>query len=169
MIPPETCFDPALESADLRTALGTFATGVTIVTTRNAQGEPVGLTANSFNSVSLKPPLVLWSLALGARSRPAFEACSHYAVHVLGAHQCALAQRFAARDVDRFANLAWQPGVDGTPLLAGCVARFECSNRSRYAEGDHLIFVGAVHACAHRAGLRPLLYHGGRFYTEHPL
>lgn len=146
-----------------------FATGVTIVTARTVDGALVGLTANSFNSVSLNPPLVLWSLARAAASLPAFSTGSHYAINILSAQQKALAQQFAARDVDRFANVAFESGVSGAPLLVGAAATFECFNRSRYEEGDHVIFVGEVERCSHSVGASPLLFHGGKFYTEHPL
>ena len=129
-----------------------FATGVTIVTARAADGTLVGLTANSFNSVSLAPPLVLWSLARAAGSMPALSAGSHYTVNILAASQKALAERFATKNIDR-----------------GAAASFECFNRSRYDEGDHVIFVGEVERCSHDIGASPLLFHGGRFYTEHPL
>lgn len=152
-----------------RDALGMFATGVTIVTARGADGQPVGLTANSFNSVSLTPPLVLWSLSHQAASMPAFSAGSHYAIHVLAADQRDLAERFAMRGLDRWAGLDFETGAGGAPLLAGAAAVFECANRSRYQEGDHVIFVGEVERCWHRAEAAPLLFHGGRFYTEHPL
>lgn len=146
-----------------------FATGVTIVTALAPNGQRVGLTANSFNSVSLSPPLVLWSLSQAARSMAAFRNGSHYAINILAADQQALALRFATRDVDRFEDVAFTQGQCGAPLIDGCVASFECFNRSRYVEGDHVIFVGEVEHCRHRAGAAPLLYHGGRFYTEHPL
>lgn len=146
-----------------------FATGVTIVTARTAAGERVGLTANSFNSVSLDPPLVLWSLARAAGSMAAFANGMHYAINVLAAEQQPLAERFAARGVDRWAGVGFSDGISGAPLLDGCAAYFECFNRSQYAEGDHVIFVGEVERCGHRATASPLLYHGGRFYAEHPL
>jgi flavin reductase (DIM6/NTAB) family NADH-FMN oxidoreductase RutF len=160
---------PSFSQPEFRTALGMFATGVTIVTARTAAGELVGLTANSFNSVSLKPPLVLWSLAKAAASMSAFSTGSHYAINILGADQIDLAKRFAAKDGNRFAGVEFIDGVGGAPLLAGAAATFECFNRSRYAEGDHVIFVGEVERCSHRAGASPLLFHGGKFYTEHPL
>lgn len=146
-----------------------FATGVTIVTARSSSGELVGLTANSFNSVSLDPPLVLWSLGRAAGSMTAFSNGMHYAINVLAADQQALAEQFAAKGTDRWAGVAFTEGVSGAPLLAGSAATFECFNRSQYTEGDHVIFVGEVERCAHRAEASPLLYHGGKFYTEHPL
>ncbi|WP_394756178.1 flavin reductase family protein [Rhodoferax sp.] len=160
---------PNFSGTEFRVALGMFATGVTIVTARTAEGALVGLTANSFNSVSLDPPLVLWSLARAAASLPAFSTGSHYAIHILSSQQKALAQQFAARGLDRFANVEFEPGVSGAPLLVGAAATFECFNRSRYEEGDHVIFVGEVERCSHRSGASPLLFHGGKFYTEHPL
>ena len=160
---------PSFSSDEFRDALAMFATGVTIVTARAADGALVGLTANSFNSVSLEPPLVLWSLARGAGSMAAFSTGSHYAINILAARQKALAERFARKDAERWAGVAYTEGVGGAPVLAGTAASFECFNRSRYDEGDHVIFVGEVERCAHRAGVSPLLFHGGRFYTEHPL
>ncbi len=157
------------EAAGFRSALGMFATGVTIVTARLADGSPVGLTVNSFNSVSLTPPLVLWSLSRQSRSMAAFEQATHYAVHVLGVEQRDLALRFASKDADRWAGLAFSEGAGGAPLLAGAAAVFECRNRSRYDEGDHVILVGEVERCGWRAQASPLLFHGGRFFTEHPL
>lgn len=146
-----------------------FATGVTIVTARTGEGTFVGLTANSFNSVSLTPPLVLWSLARSAGSMAAFSTGSHYAINILSADQQDLAKQFAMRDNDRFAGLQFEPGAGGAPLIAGAAATFECFNRSRYEEGDHVIFVGEVERCMHRVGASPLLFHGGKFFAEHPL
>ena len=146
-----------------------FATGVTIVTARGPGGELIGLTASSFNSVSLTPPLVLWSLAQAAGSMAALSTGSHYAINILAADQKDLAERFSSKRADRLLDVAWSPGAAGSPLLAGAVATFECFNRSRYVEGDHVIFVGEVERCAHRVGAAPLLFHGGKFYTEHPL
>ncbi len=146
-----------------------FATGVTIVTARTPAGVLVGLTANSFNSVSLNPPLVLWSLSQGASSMAALSTGSHYAINILSADQKELAERFASRREDRWLDVAFSEGASGAPLLDGAAATFECFNRSRYEEGDHVIFVGEVERCSHQAGAAPLLYHGGRFYTEHPL
>jgi len=160
---------PDFSALEFRASLGMFATGVTIVTARTAEGELVGLTANSFNSVSLTPPLVLWSLSRNAGSMAAFSNGRHYAINVLAADQQALALRFASRGTDRWADVAFTEGVSGAPLLAGAAATFECFNRSQYTEGDHVIFVGEVERCAHRADASPLLYHGGKFYTEHPL
>ena len=160
---------PSFSPQEFRASLAMFATGVTIVTARTAAGELVGLTANSFNSVSLNPPLVLWSLAQAAGSMAALSTGSHYAINILAANQIALAKRFASKGEDRWKDVVFSEGAGGAPLLSGAAATFECFNRSRYEEGDHVIFVGEVERCSHRAGAAPLLFHGGRFYTEHPL
>jgi len=169
MTPPTQALQPSFSTPEFRAALGMFATGVTIVTGLNDAREPIGLTANSFNSVSLEPPLVLWSLAKAAASLSAFSTGSHYAIHILGADQRALAERFAARGVKRWDGVGFHIGAAGVPLLDGVAACFECFNRSRYEEGDHVIFVGQVERCSRQPGVSPLLFHGGRFYTEHAL
>lgn len=145
-----------------RAALGTFATGVTVITTRAADGSPVGLTANSFNSVSLDPPMVLWSLAKKSLSLPVFRDAAHWAVHVLAADQEALSARFARSGTDKFAGLQLDSGAAGIPLLAGCAARFECRTSFQYEGGDHLIFVGEVTGFE-RAERPPLVFHAGRY------
>ncbi|MGZ8261077.1 MAG: flavin reductase family protein [Caldimonas sp.] len=160
---------PSFSADDFRASLAMFATGVTIVTACSAEGEPIGLTANSFNSVSIDPPLVLWSLSRQAGSMPAFARGSHYAINILAADQRALAERFASKAIARFDGVAFRPGTSGVPLLEGAAAAFECFNRSRYEEGDHVIFVGEVEACARLAGASPLIFHGGRYFSELPL
>jgi flavin reductase (DIM6/NTAB) family NADH-FMN oxidoreductase RutF len=160
---------PRFSQPEFRAALGMFATGVTIVTARAANGRLIGLTANSFNSVSMQPPLVLWSLSRAAGSLTAFSSGSHYAINILAADQKELADRFATKGADRWAGVSFSEGAGGAPLLSGSAATFECFNRSRYDEGDHVIFVGEVEHCTHRAGASPLLFHGGKFFTEHPL
>lgn len=156
-------------TSEFRAALGMFATGVTIVTASTTEGKLVGLTANSFNSVSMDPPLVLWSLSRNAGSMAAFSAGSHYAVNILSANQQDLARQFASPMTDRFAGVNYTLGATGAPLIAGAAATFECFNRSQYREGDHVIFVGEVERCACAGGASPLLFHGGKFYAEHPL
>jgi flavin reductase (DIM6/NTAB) family NADH-FMN oxidoreductase RutF len=166
---PPRAAAPTFAADDFRAALAMFATGVTIVTARDAAGLPVGLTANSFNSVSITPPLVLWSLSRQAGSMPAFAQGSHYAINILAADQHALAARFARHGLDRFEGVAYRPGRSGAPVLDGAAAVFECFNRSRYEEGDHVIFVGEVERCMRREGAQPLIFHGGRYFTELPL
>jgi flavin reductase (DIM6/NTAB) family NADH-FMN oxidoreductase RutF len=156
---------------DYRRALAQFATGVTVVTTRDIRGAPVGLTVNSFNSVSLEPPLVLWSLAYKAHSLAAFESCTHYAVNVLAGDQLEVARRFATHGADRFGPADWHDGQHGVPVLHGCVATLIARNRSRHPEGDHVILVGeVVHFDA--PGGTPLVFHDGRYFAsavEEPL
>jgi flavin reductase (DIM6/NTAB) family NADH-FMN oxidoreductase RutF len=160
---------PRFSRPEFRAALSMFATGVTIVTARTDTGQLIGLTANSFNSVSMSPPLVLWSLSQSASTLSAFRDGSHYAINILSADQQDLARQFATSGIDKFAGVSYSTGAGGAPLIDGAAATFECFNRSRYAEGDHVIFVGQVEHCAHRVEKSPLLYHGGKFYAEHPL
>lgn len=150
------------DAAEFRKALGSFATGVTIITTRGPDGSSVGLTASSFNSVSLSPPLVLWSLAETSLSLPAFRAAEHWAVHVLASDQEELSGRFARRGEDKFTGLEVETGRGGVPLLRGCAARFQCRTAFQYEGGDHLIFVGEV-LDFDRAESSPLVFHGGRY------
>jgi flavin reductase (DIM6/NTAB) family NADH-FMN oxidoreductase RutF len=156
---------------DYRRALAQFATGVTVVTTRTAEGSPTGLTVNSFNSVSLDPPLILWSLSLKAGALPAFRDCPSYAINVLAADQLELAKRFALRGVDRFAGTDWHAGPRGLPVINGSVATFVAHNRNQHLEGDHIIFVGEVKEFDVPGG-PPLVFHDGRYIasaTEEPL
>ncbi|HZQ60399.1 MAG TPA: flavin reductase family protein [Casimicrobiaceae bacterium] len=156
-----------LDSRRFRDALGRFATGVTIITTVSAEGQPVGLTANSFNSVSLTPPLILWSLNRRSKSLAAFEKSTHYAVNVLCAEQIALAGRFASPVEDRFEGVEWRRGKAGMPLFDGCVAWFECSSLSKHEGGDHVIFLGQVEDFGHGDHL-PLLYSAGNYSVPAP-
>lgn len=156
--------EPTLEPRALRSALGAFATGVTIVTTRAADGLDVGLTANSFSSVSLNPPMVLWSLAKTSGSIEAFRKTRYFAVHVLAVDQENLSARFAARGIEKFSGLALERGSEQIPLLDGCTARFECRTAFQYEGGDHVIFVGEVENLTH-SERPPLVFHGGRYGT----
>ncbi len=149
-----------LDETELRNALGRFATGVTVVTTMTPSG-PLGMTANSFTSVSLDPPLVLWSPARRSQRFPAFEAASHFAIHVLSRVQMPLAQRFA-RDGYDFSGLGTHPGHGGAPLFEGCAARFECRHTAQYDGGDHLICVGEVLRLDEN-DIAPLVYHCGSY------
>ncbi len=151
-----------LDPRALRMAFGAFATGVTVVTTRASGEMDAGLTANSFSSVSLDPPMVLWSLAKTSSSIEAFRAASHFAVHVLSAAQEAISNRFAGKSGDRFAGLSLTRGPGDVPLLDGCSARFACRTVHQYEGGDHVIFVGEVLDMEH-AGQPPLAFHGGRY------
>jgi 3-hydroxy-9,10-secoandrosta-1,3,5(10)-triene-9,17-dione monooxygenase reductase component len=151
-----------LDARAFRAALGEFVTGVTIITTCDAAGVPAGFTANSFNSVSLDPPLVLFSLSLDSASLDAFRQASWWAVHVLAADQEALSNRFAQRDADKFAGVEYARGPGGIPLLDGFAARFICHSAFEYEGGDHAIFLGEVREFV-QAGRAPLIYHKGRY------
>lgn len=132
------------DSRHLRDALGTFATGVTVITTLDAEGAPVGLTISSFSPVSLNPPLVLWSLVNTAASRAAFLHNQRFTINVLAADQKALALQFASRSPDRFEGVSIESGTAGLPLLAGALAWFECKRYAEHVAGDHTIFIGEV-------------------------
>ena len=155
----KTTFDPNL----FRRALGSFVTGVTVVTTRNGGGEPIGLTVNSFNTVSLDPPLVLWSLSLHAASFDAFVQASHFAVNVLAADQAVVSRTFAKTGGEKFDSIAWQSGPADVPLLEGTAASFTCRNANHHPGGDHLIFIGEVIAFEQHARA-PLAYANGRYF-----
>jgi flavin reductase (DIM6/NTAB) family NADH-FMN oxidoreductase RutF len=151
-------FDPQA----FRDALGSFVTGVTIVTARDAEGRPFGLTANSFNSVSLDPPMVLWSLSLRSGTLPVFRDASSWAVHVLAADQQPMSDLFARPGEDKFAGIDCPDGPEGAPQLDGYAARFGCTARFEYEGGDHAIFLGEV-VDFDRREVEPLIYHGGRY------
>lgn len=168
-LPCETC-DTGLSLAEqnfdcraFRDTLGCFATGVTVITALSASGEPIGLTISSFNSVSLDPPMILWSLSADSPSLEAFRGATHYAVNVLAAEQQEVSNRFAMRSGDRFANVAWRKSARGLPLIDGCCAWFECANELQYPGGDHLIFVGRVERFVQGEANLPLIFHGGRY------
>jgi flavin reductase (DIM6/NTAB) family NADH-FMN oxidoreductase RutF len=158
--PPQR-FDPA-DVGLLRGALGRFTTGVTVITARNYDGAPVGFTANSFNSVSLDPPLILWSLARNSPRLGAYRAAEHYAVNILNADQAELARRFASKTEDRYVGVGWSGGLGGVPVLDGALATFECAHEAVYPAGDHELFIGRVVRCAIAEGA-PLTYFAGQF------
>lgn len=143
-----------------RDALARFATGVTIVTTRAADGRPLGLTVNSFTSVSLNPPLILWCLDRITPEYFDYRDCGHFAIGVMAAGQDALAWHFASLEADKFVDRPWQPGIGGVPLLDGMLATFQCANRRQMDAGDHLILLGEVLAFERRGGA-PLLFVDG--------
>ncbi len=159
---------PVLPERALRDALGRFATGVTIVTCRDAQGAAAGLTVSSFNALSLDPPLVLWSLRSSSGQLAAFSQASHFAVNVLAEDQIALSRRFAAARDDKFATGDWRDGEGGVPVLEGCAAVFECAVASQQDAGDHRLFIGRVLALA-QAPRAPLVYQGGHYHGLGPL
>ncbi|MFE3453129.1 flavin reductase family protein [Nonomuraea sp. NPDC059194] len=146
----------------LRAALGQYATGVAVVTTALRDGRRAGVTVNSFTSVSLDPPLVLWCLSLRAPSAALFLRAGRFAVNVLGAGQDELSRRFAAPAADKFAGVATTAAACGLPLLDGTLASFACRTVTVHEGGDHLIFIGEVEQFGHTDG-EPLLFHSGRY------
>ena len=151
-----------IDPRDFRNALGTYGTGVTIITATASDGKPYGITCNSFASVSLNPPLVLWSLGVYSSSLTVFQNATHFTVHVLDTSQQALANKFAKSSEDKFADVEWAPGLGNAPVLAESVASFQCRSVNRYYGGDHVIFLGAVEAYAYSAK-EPLLFARGTY------
>jgi 3-hydroxy-9,10-secoandrosta-1,3,5(10)-triene-9,17-dione monooxygenase reductase component len=151
-------FDPR----EFRSALGAFATGVTVVTTGAPDGPRAGVTANSFNSVSLDPPMILWSLARSSRSLAIFESAVYWAVHILAADQDHLSNHFAKSAADKFVGLEMESGVGGIPLLKDYATRLQCKTAFKYEGGDHVIFVGEV-LSFDRRDVAPLVFHGGNY------
>lgn len=152
----------AIDPRDLRRALAGFPTGVTVVTARAAGGQLAGVTVNSFCSVSLAPPLLLWCLSKTAPSRSVFTHASHFVIHVLAANQTHLSKRFSSPSTDKFADLEFDEGLGRAPVLGGTVATFECRLAQEYEGGDHLILVGEVERYRY-ADRHPLLFHGGDY------
>ena len=155
-----------MDTLDLRRAFSRFGTGVTVVTTRTPEGQRLGVTASSFNTVSLAPPIVLWSLAERSPSLAGFRAAGRFVVNVLALEQLALAQRFAhpapAQASDKFVGVECSAGLHGQPVLAGCAASIECRIVGDQLVGDHILFLGEVERYAHVAAA-PLLFCNGQF------
>ncbi len=165
---PPSAPTQAFDTRQFRDALAQFATGVTIICARSGDGRFAGFTANSFNSVSLDPPLVLWSLARRSLSLASFEAAERYTVNVLSSAQTDLARRFSRPHSDRFAGVDYRMGWADAPLISGCVAWFECRHHTMSRTGDHVVFVGEVVTCERSTG-RGLVFHHGRFGTTSPI
>lgn len=148
---PQADEEPAaIDTDDYRRALSRFATGVTVVTALDADGNKTGITVSSFNSVSLDPPLILWSVGFESMSFDVFTTTRFFAVHVLAGHQRELSDRFAARNTDKFRDLDCSEGIGGVPILPDYAACFECSTEHVYPGGDHKIIVGRVHRFDYR-------------------
>lgn len=163
--PPE--YHAGSDSRTLRDALGCFATGVTVVTTLDSQGAPVGLTANSFTSVSLDPELLLVCLAKTASTLPHFEAADHFAVNVLHIGQQPVSNRFAAKGEDRFAETDWESWSTGSPIIKGSLASFECRKHAVHDAGDHVLLLGKVDRVRFEPRRDPLLFFRGKYRRLH--
>ena len=152
-------FDPHV----FRNCLSRFATGITGVTCVDKEGVPHGMTVNSFNSVSLDPPLILFSLARDARSIGVFENADSYAVNVLAQDQMEVSQKFSIAGEEKWRDTQWSTGEHGAPILAGTMATFECRPYSTADGGDHIIFIGRVEQCTQIEDANPLLYFSGQY------
>ncbi|WP_158044686.1 flavin reductase family protein [Skermanella pratensis] len=146
-----------------RNALGCFATGITVVTTVNDAGETFGLTANSFSSVSLDPPLVLFCLGRSSNALDVFTASGRFAVNVLAEAQRDLSVRFSTAIGDRWDGVEWEAWETGSPILKGCLASLDCITEAVHDGGDHVILVGRVKRLASVAEGKPLLYYKGDY------
>ena len=152
----------SVDSKAFRNALGQFPTGVTVVTALDRKGKKIGMTANSFSSVSLDPMLVLWSVSKTASCFREFVTASHFAIHVLNANQKSISNQFASNCDDRFQNIEYLKGVDGVPVLGDYSALFQCKTEHTYEGGDHVIIVGRVTQFDNREQ-PPLIFHAGKY------
>ena len=156
-----------ISQEQFRKVLGYFATGVTVITTRQPSGKPWGFTVNSFTSVSLSPPLVLVCVDHGTESFEVMSKAEVFAVNILAEDQAELSRRFASKRADRFANVAWSEGAHGSPLLAGCLGHLECRKTASHIHGDHTIVIGEVLE-ARAAGGNPLLFYHSSYSRLEP-
>lgn len=156
------------ESGEFRQALGTFATGVTVIAATAPDGRKAGVTANSFTSVSLKPPLILWCLASSSESLAVFQSASHFSVNILAANQLQLSINFARGQNDKFKSVSFNEGRGAAPLLTGCATWLQCQTAGQYEMGDHWVFIGEVVAFE-TTGKETLLYHHGEYAMSLPL
>lgn len=154
-------FSP-IDRLTLRHALGVFPTGVTVVTALADDGACVGLTVNSFNSLSLDPPLITWALIRRSVNLRAFQEAEHFAVNILADDQVAISRRFASHVADKFRGIPTHPGIAGTPLIEGCAAHIECRTHSSHPGGDHILFIGKVER-VQTHDRAPLVFVGGRY------
>lgn len=163
---PQNAFD----AKDFRRALGQFPTGVTVMTTVDENGDPVGMTASSFNSVSIDPPLILWSIGHEAHGLNAFRDSEHFSVNILSNQQIDLSNRFASRGTDKFKDIEYSHGTVGCPLFERCAAQLECRTWKTYDGGDHTIIVGEVLSYKHSPSSSALVFHHGAYAvpSQHP-
>ncbi|BFM15046.1 hypothetical protein R50073_12290 [Maricurvus nonylphenolicus] len=152
----------SIDITEFRNALGSFPTGVTVITTTDREGNPIAMTASSFNSVSLDPPLILWSIGYERSSLPAFRETGKFVVHVLAEDQIDISNKFAGSGAGDFSEVEYDKNDHGIPMLPGCVSRFECVTRHEYEGGDHLIIVGEVERFV-TEDKQPLLFCRGKY------
>ncbi|MCG7602180.1 flavin reductase [Halomonas sp. McH1-25] len=158
----------SIDTKEFRRALGKFATGVTVITARDEAGVHYGVTASSFNSVSMDPPLILWSIDKGAYSLEAYRKAEYFIVNVLGTGQVDISNRFARKGEDKFASTEWSEGIGGTAKIDGANAQFECRTWNVYEGGDHLIIIGEVLDFSLRDGNNALVFYNGRYAVPEP-
>ena len=158
----------SFQSAQFRQTLGTFATGITVISAEAIDGEMAGVTANSFTSVSLEPPLILWCLATSADSLEIFKSASYFAVNILSSTQKEISDHFAKKQTNKFKPIKYTPGKGGAPLIADCVAWFQCRVTEKHEIGDHWVFVGEVEEFT-STNKEALLYHHGTYAISLPL
>lgn len=156
---------PSLDRQSLREVLGAYATGVAVVTAATPQGGWCGMTINSFSSVSLSPPLVLWCLRKESSALQVFDRARAYAISILAEDQRDIAMHFARGDGDKFAAIDHRVGAGGAPIIAGAAAHLECAPYGRHDAGDHVVFIWSVTDAARREECLPLVFHGGKFQT----
>lgn len=156
-----------LDLKQLRNALGNFATGVTVMTAQSASGDKVGVTANSFNSLSMEPPLILWSLDKRSASYKVFSESDYFAVNILSSDQVELSNHFATKQMDKFASVNFDEGLGKSPLLIGCAASFECKVHKMIEAGDHWLIIGEVQQF-NDVGNAPLCFHKGKYANVQP-
>jgi flavin reductase (DIM6/NTAB) family NADH-FMN oxidoreductase RutF len=152
-----------MDGRQFRDCMGCFATGVAVMTAIDFAGGPAGLTVNSFASVSLDPPLILWSLRRDSRILPAFQASPGFIVNILAADQAELSTHFAGKSRENWANIRYEPGLYGIPRLSGVHAALECEKHAKYEGGDHVIFVGRPVVVDADSQAKPLVFYRGRY------
>ena len=162
-VPTQSKLDPR----DLRNVMGTFLTGVTVVTTRDAQGRNYGVTANSFSSVSLDPPLILWSQSLTSKSHSAFRDSDYFVINIMADNQIAVSNHFAKSGEDKFSGMSFSEGIGGAPVIDECAAHLECRKVATYPGGDHVVFLGRVENMRHRPESKPLAFGRGRYMVAY--
>jgi flavin reductase (DIM6/NTAB) family NADH-FMN oxidoreductase RutF len=155
-----------IDPRQLRDVLGTFVTGVTVITTADAAGEPHGVTVNSFSSVSLDPPLVLWSQSLASRSHSAFANSEFFVVNILADDQITISNLFARSIDDKFKGIGFISGLGGSPVLKGASASLQCRKVAAYPGGDHVVFLGQVERLD-QSNKRPLAFGSGRYMVAY--
>lgn len=169
-MPTSSTLEPvaaAIDPTELRRCLGAFVTGVTVITALDEDGQPIGMTANSFNSVSLDPPLIVWSLRTSAKIFPQYRRAPRFVVNILSEDQVAISNQFARPVNDRFEGVSTTAGIDGVPLIDGCAAYLECRTEATHPGGDHVIFLGRVERIV-ATSRKPLAFGAGRYMVVHP-